>query len=131
MLSRWCGVRIANTIITLTIGYRLNVDGCVQMMGAMHHQMITVHGENEKMVSDGFVADGRRKMEWIVEAETLSDFIDHGRYAITSKPLIRCKDCLHFKHSDIRPNYCEVWDWQNTDKDYCSFAERRNDEQIR
>ena len=45
--------------------------------------------------------------------------------------VVRCKDCLHFKHSDIRPNYCEVWDWQNTDKDYCSFAERRNDEQIR
>ena len=41
--------------------------------------------------------------------------------------VVRCKDCLHFKHSDIRPNYCEVWDWQNTDKDYCSFAERKTD----
>lgn len=38
-------------------------------------------------------------MEWIVEAETLSDFVDHGRYTIQSKPLVRCRDCEHFmKH---------------------------------
>lgn len=39
--------------------------------------------------------------------------------------IIRCKDCLHWKHSEIRPNYCDVWDWCNTAEDYCSYAERR------
>ena len=65
-------------------------------------------------------------MEWIVEAETLSDFIDHGRYTITSKPLIRCKDCKWFSKAG-----CAVLIVDDSDKpsadDYCSFAERRTD----
>ena len=42
--------------------------------------------------------------------------------------IIRCKDCAHWKHSTVRPSYCEVWDWNNAATDYCSFAERRTDE---
>lgn len=42
--------------------------------------------------------------------------------------IIRCKDCLHWKHSEIRPNYCGVWEWCNTGNDFCSFAERKSDE---
>ena len=42
--------------------------------------------------------------------------------------IIRCKDCIHWKHSDARKNYCEVFDWINNEDDFCSFAERRTDE---
>lgn len=42
--------------------------------------------------------------------------------------IIRCKDCVHWKHSSIRPNYCEVWEWCNQADDFCSFAERREEE---
>lgn len=67
-------------------------------------------------------------MEWIVEAETLSDFIDHGRYTITSKPLIRCKDCKH----RLSSLYCEAWNNSPGfpcigDEMFCSMAERRTD----
>ena len=41
--------------------------------------------------------------------------------------LIRCKDCKHWKHSTIRPNYCDVWDWCNRADDFCSFAERKTE----
>ena len=61
-------------------------------------------------------------MEWIVEAETLSDFIDHGRYTLSTKPLIRCKDC-------IMHGVCRFEQGLGLDG-YCSQAERRTDEQI-
>ena len=38
-----------------------------------------------------------------------------------------CAECIHWKHSDVRKNYCEVFDWINTAEDFCSFAERRSD----
>ena len=41
--------------------------------------------------------------------------------------IIRCKDCKHWKHSTIIPNYCDVWDWCNRADDFCSFAERREE----
>jgi hypothetical protein len=41
--------------------------------------------------------------------------------------IIRCKDCIHWKHSDVRKNYCEVFDWINNEDDFCSFAERKRD----
>lgn len=68
-------------------------------------------------------------MEWIVEAETLSDLIDHGRYSIASQPLIRCKDCKYYASVMAR---CEVrgkvlYLIRGMD-DFCSRAERRTDE---
>ena len=39
--------------------------------------------------------------------------------------VVRCKDCKHFKHGNIRPNYCEVFDWSNEKSDFCSFGERK------
>lgn len=36
-----------------------------------------------------------------------------------------CAECKHWKHSDVRKNYCEVFDWVNTADDFCSFAERK------
>ena len=38
-----------------------------------------------------------------------------------------CAECIHWKHSDVRKNCCEVFDWINTAEDFCSFAERRSD----
>ena len=70
-------------------------------------------------------------MEWIVEAETLSDFIDHGRYTIASKPLIRCKDCVHVKYNSFSTCYCKHMISFNTPNGFCSHAERRTDEQRR
>ena len=41
--------------------------------------------------------------------------------------VVRCKDCKHFKHGNIRPNFCEVFDWSNEKSDFCSFGERKTD----
>ena len=37
------------------------------------------------------------------------------------KELPKCKDCPNWKHSKIRPNYCQVFDWVSDAEDYCSF----------
>ena len=69
-------------------------------------------------------------MEWIVEAESLSDFIDHGRYTLSTKPLIRCQDCKHHHYDSEDIPYCDRIDygygWE--EDDFCSRAERRTDE---
>lgn len=79
-------------------------------------------------------------MEWIVEAESLSDFIDHGRYTISSKPLIRCRDCKYWQ--DQEEGVVEVPICARPENKYekfplvmliggdgfCSFAERREHE---
>lgn len=70
-------------------------------------------------------------MKWIVEAETLSDLIDHGRYSIASQPLIRCKDCKHYQFADNRAfgmpvKMCEWFGFEDVDDDdFCSRAERK------
>lgn len=87
------------------------------------------------MVMDFVAMQKGEPMEWIVEAETLSDFIDHGRYTITSKPLIRCKDCKHYQFADSRAfgmpvKMCKWFRFEDVDDgDFCSRAERRTDEQ--
>lgn len=50
-------------------------------------------------------------MEWIVEAESLSDFVDHGRYTINAKPLIRCNECEYYQgvHGVIGHAPCSYW----------------------
>ena len=72
-------------------------------------------------------------MEWIVEAESLSDFIDHGRYTLSTKPLIRCKDCKHhWTHRCMDSMPTEICDlnqiFYDPNIDFCSLAERRTDE---
>lgn len=79
-------------------------------------------------------------MEWIVEAESLSDFVDHGRYTIASKPLIRCKNCKYWKDQEYggvevqicaRPqNRFEKFPLvMLIDRDgFCSYGKRRTDE---
>ena len=50
----------------------------------------------------------------------------------SAKPEItHCAECIHWKHSAVRKSYCEVFDWTNTAEDFCSFAERRTDDQRR
>ena len=84
----------------------------------------------------GVIVHGEKgePMEWIVEAETLSDFIDHGRYTLSTKPLIRCKDCKYCDRGideDGNPFLkCLGWAYGGTqEEDFCSHAERRTDEQ--
>ena len=74
-------------------------------------------------------------MEWIVEAESLSDFVDHGRYAIASKPLVRCEDCKYYTlKPQVNSNNCYTRHCTRSalifskPDDYCSWAERRTDE---
>lgn len=72
-------------------------------------------------------------MEWIVEAESLSDFVDHGRYTISTKPLIRCRDCKHYYYANNRiPQeqmcVCDLDGDRWSPNSYCSFAERKDDE---
>lgn len=78
-------------------------------------------------------------MEWIVEAETLSDLIDHGRCSIASQPLIRCKDCKHRREAECPMYHEEDVEWDDDgyieretiyhdwteDDGYCDRGERR------
>jgi len=43
--------------------------------------------------------------------------------------ITHCAECIHWQHSAVRKSYCEVFDWMNEAEDFCSFAERRTDEQ--
>ena len=45
-------------------------------------------------------------MEWIIEAESLSDFVDHGRYTIHTKSLVRCRECKHHHRDNSGAYYC-------------------------
>lgn len=72
-------------------------------------------------------------MEWIVEAESLSDFVDHGRYTISTKPLIRCRDCKYYRkygYVNGKPKFLPKCTFNsiyvNAD-DFCSRAERKSD----
>lgn len=93
-------------------------------------KIFIVHMLREKRMSD-FNVDSIYPAEEILKTcvdlswsdERLAHLVPEAQPEI-----IRCKDCLHWKHSKIRPNYCEVWDWLNTENDFCSFAERRSDE---
>lgn len=72
-------------------------------------------------------------MEWIIEAESLSDFVDHGRYTIHTKPLVRCRECKHHcthRCMDSMPTeICELdQTFYDANVDFCSLAERRTDE---
>lgn len=46
----------------------------------------------------------------------------------TQPEITHCAECIHWKHSKARKNYCDVFDWVNKAEDFCSFAERRTDE---
>lgn len=61
--------------------------------------------------------------EYIVNAEELG--VDPGYFTATE--LIRCKDCVHFKRSEVLGNTCALTDNHVTKKDYCSKAERKEE----
>lgn len=59
--------------------------------------------------------------------------IDYALEIVNALPsaqpeITHCAECIHWKHSAVRENYCEVFDWVNTAKDFCSFAERKQDD---
>jgi hypothetical protein len=41
--------------------------------------------------------------------------------------ITHCTECIHWKHSAVRKSYCEVFDWMSKAKDFCSFAERKQE----
>lgn len=62
----------------------------------------------------------------------LNGVIDMIKELPSAQPEItHCAECIHWKHSAVRESYCEVFDWTNTAEDFCSFAERRTDDQRR
>lgn len=74
-------------------------------------------------------------IEWIMETYPdwcvgdVRSIVDHVIDLPSAQPEIsRCAECIHWKHSVVRENYCEVFDWMSKAEDFCSFAERRTDE---
>lgn len=68
-------------------------------------------------------------MEWIVKAESLSDFVDHGRYTISTKTLIHCRECEYGEQDEDGWWFCRSFGCQVGDMDgsgFCSDAERKN-----
>ena len=57
--------------------------------------------------------------EWIVRFDK-----EQGEDVAVGE-LIRCKDCVHFKRSEVLGNTCALMDNHVTKKDYCSKAERK------
>lgn len=58
----------------------------------------------------------------------LNKVIDTIKALPSAQPQItHCAECIHWKHSDVRKNYCEVFDWMSKAEDFCSFAERRTE----
>ena len=67
-----------------------------------------------------------------IREKATNDFYKLCRETTPDK-VIHCKDCIHHKLfmpcEDWRQEYiCDVFDWKSKDDDFCSFAERRNDE---
>jgi hypothetical protein len=71
------------------------------------------------------------------QTQSLDDAYDYGWRSLqrcieklpSAQPeIIKCRECIHWKHSAVRENYCEVFDWMSKADDFCSFAERRTDE---
>ena len=46
---------------------------------------------------------------------------------IDAVPVIRCKDCVHFKLSKVLGNTCALTDNHVTRNDFCSKAERKEE----
>lgn len=65
----------------------------------------------------------------VIIRETLSD--DGRRIStVLQGKLIRCKDCKWLDRFDDNEIWCGVWCNRTDDNAYCSYAERRQDEQV-
>lgn len=70
-----------------------------------------------------------KRMEWIVEAETIGDLVD-GLWT-GGKRLVRCRDCRHryVDGENVRYNVCELnHNKVQSDEWFCADGERREDE---
>lgn len=77
--------------------------------------------------------DAHKVLDYIETNKDTVDIVDIVESIIMSPtvdavPVIRCKDCVHFKRSEVLGNTCALTDNHVTKKDYCSKAERKDDE---
>lgn len=70
-------------------------------------------------------------MEWIIEAEDLTELME-GRFTLSTKPLIRCKDCRHYyeEHSNIwKEPLCSCRKWlcshPTLPEGFCNYVEAK------
>ena len=72
-------------------------------------------------------------MNWIIEAENLTELME-GRFTLSTKPLVRCKDCKNWEVKEDNGFYfyetCVLSGFNTTCDDYCSYGERRTDGEI-
>ena len=77
----------------------------------------------DNLISRQAAIDEIRKCRFVVDAIKKISALPSAQSEITY-----CAECVHWKHSAVRKSYCEVFDWVNTAEDYCSFAEREDEE---
>lgn len=83
----------------------------------------------EDAVSRQAAIDAVLRAEALVRAYGYRYAADAVRELPSVQPQItHCAECIHWKHSDVRKSYCEVFDWVNDAEDFCSFAERKDTE---
>lgn len=63
----------------------------------------------------------------IITSRFLVDAIEKITKLPSAQSYIRCKECIHWKHSKVRKSYCDVFDWSSKPNDFCSYAERQEE----
>ena len=69
----------------------------------------------------------------IISSEEVEEAIVEAP-AVDAVPVVRCKDCKHFYDTHINPAHSckrggtQVWDVSFTPDDFCSYGERRDDD---
>ena len=76
--------------------------------------------------------DAHKVLDYIDTNKDTVDIVDIVESIIMSPtvdtvPVIRCKDCVHFKQSKVLGNTCALTGNHVTKKDYCSKAERKEE----
>ena len=72
--------------------------------------------------------------DWILHREFVQNMNDIDRQTILNLPstqpeIIRCKDCKQFRRwIDTNICFCDITESKISDNDFCSKAERREDE---
>ena len=71
----------------------------------------------------------------LVSCELSYDALDMAIESLSADvvEVVRCKDCIHHKHyrfSNEEGDICTVFEWKSKNDDFCSFAERSENEQI-
>ena len=69
-----------------------------------------------------------------VEAETISDCIDFvdETPTVNAVPVVRCRDCIYKRKAKVNKKgflICPASGMEITDDDFCSYGERKEDDQ--